>query len=55
MNNKSFIIKCDNCNYEIVLKDDMDAFLTDIKIVTYTDFSMDIECTKCSNEIETDY
>lgn len=55
MNNKSFIIKCDNCNQEAVLKDGVDTFYTDIKITPNRDFSMDIECTKCSNKIKTDY
>ena len=55
MNNKSFTIKCDNCDNEVVLKDGMDIFHTDIKINPNRYFSMDIECTKCSNEIETNY
>ena len=55
MNNKSFTIKCDNCDHKATLKDGGNTFHTDIKITPNRYFSMDIECTKCSNEIETDY
>ena len=55
MKKQSFTIKCDNCNHKIILKDNVDTFYTDIKITPNRDFSMDIECTKCSNIIGTDY
>ena len=52
MDNKSFTIKCNNCNYEATLKDGVDTFYTDIEIVTYSDFSMNIKCKKCSSLIK---
>ena len=37
---------------EATLKDRVDTFYTDIEIVTYSDFSMNIKCKKCSSLIK---